>query len=168
MLPPYSICHGSATFFRNFSKNCMLFSFVIAETTGTESVYTIYEGHEVMFHVSTLLPLSTDNKQQVLNICVHCSRDISERIPSSFVCFSAPSRAHLIWISPFVQANGKQVFEILLLSQWWKSGFGVTLKLPKILPKALRLSFTTRTRCRFYCIGRFLCQSADVYLVSCS
>uniref|UniRef100_A0A0X3PRR4 GTPase-activating Rap/Ran-GAP domain-like protein 3 n=2 Tax=Schistocephalus solidus TaxID=70667 RepID=A0A0X3PRR4_SCHSO len=35
------------------------------ETTGTESVYTIYEGHEVMFHVSTLLPLSTDNKQQI-------------------------------------------------------------------------------------------------------
>ncbi|BHF58309.1 GTPase-activating Rap/Ran-GAP domain-like protein 3 [Sparganum proliferum] len=35
------------------------------ETTGTESVYTIYEGHEIMFHVSTLLPLSTDNRQQI-------------------------------------------------------------------------------------------------------
>uniref|UniRef100_A0A5K3EXR4 GTPase-activating Rap/Ran-GAP domain-like protein 3 n=2 Tax=Mesocestoides corti TaxID=53468 RepID=A0A5K3EXR4_MESCO len=35
------------------------------ETTGIESVYTIYEGHEIMFHVSTLLPISTDNRQQI-------------------------------------------------------------------------------------------------------
>ncbi|CAG9836818.1 unnamed protein product [Diabrotica balteata] len=33
--------------------------------TGKFSVYTIYEGHEIMFHVSTLLPYSRDNKQQV-------------------------------------------------------------------------------------------------------
>nr|CDS32344.1 GTPase activating Rap:RanGAP domain 3 [Hymenolepis microstoma] len=35
------------------------------ETTGTESIYTIYEGHEIMFHVSTLLPISPDNRQQI-------------------------------------------------------------------------------------------------------
>lgn len=33
--------------------------------TGRHSVYTIYEGHEIMFHVSTLLPYSKDNRQQV-------------------------------------------------------------------------------------------------------
>ena len=33
--------------------------------TGAYSVHTIYEGHEIMFHVSTLLPYSKDNKQQV-------------------------------------------------------------------------------------------------------
>jgi hypothetical protein len=33
--------------------------------TGAYSVHTIYEGHEIMFHVSTLLPYSRDNKQQV-------------------------------------------------------------------------------------------------------
>jgi len=33
--------------------------------TGRYSVYTIYEGHEIMFHVSTLLPYSKDNRQQV-------------------------------------------------------------------------------------------------------
>lgn len=33
--------------------------------TGKYSVYTIYEGHEIMFHVSTLLPYSKDNRQQV-------------------------------------------------------------------------------------------------------
>ncbi|CAG2066462.1 unnamed protein product [Timema podura] len=33
--------------------------------TGKHSVYTIYEGHEVMFHVSTMLPYSKDNRQQV-------------------------------------------------------------------------------------------------------
>lgn len=33
--------------------------------TGKYSVYTVYEGHEIMFHVSTLLPYSKDNRQQV-------------------------------------------------------------------------------------------------------
>ncbi|GAB6031593.1 hypothetical protein CHUAL_009358 [Chamberlinius hualienensis] len=38
---------------------------VKGDMTGKYSVYTIYEGHEIMFHVSTLLPYSKDNKQQV-------------------------------------------------------------------------------------------------------
>lgn len=33
--------------------------------TGTHSVYTVYEGHEIMFHVSTKLPYSEGNKQQL-------------------------------------------------------------------------------------------------------
>ncbi|XP_015181329.1 PREDICTED: GTPase-activating Rap/Ran-GAP domain-like protein 3 [Polistes dominula] len=33
--------------------------------TGRESVYTIYAGHEVMYHVSTMLPYSKDNPQQL-------------------------------------------------------------------------------------------------------
>ncbi|XP_069798841.1 GTPase-activating Rap/Ran-GAP domain-like protein 3 [Dendropsophus ebraccatus] len=35
------------------------------DTTGTHSVYTVYQGHEIMFHVSTMLPYSRENKQQV-------------------------------------------------------------------------------------------------------
>ncbi|XP_065303016.1 GTPase-activating Rap/Ran-GAP domain-like protein 3 isoform X1 [Dermacentor albipictus] len=38
---------------------------VKGDMTGKHSVYTIYEGHEIIFHVSTLLPYSKDNKQQV-------------------------------------------------------------------------------------------------------
>nr|CAD7260314.1 unnamed protein product [Timema shepardi] len=38
---------------------------VKGDMTGKHSVYTIYEGHEVMFHVSTMLPYSKDNRQQV-------------------------------------------------------------------------------------------------------
>lgn len=38
---------------------------VKTNSTGTDSVYTVYEGHEIMFHVSTLLPHSNENKQQV-------------------------------------------------------------------------------------------------------
>ncbi|XP_050011190.1 GTPase-activating Rap/Ran-GAP domain-like protein 3 isoform X6 [Alexandromys fortis] len=34
-------------------------------TTGSHSVYTVYQGHEVMFHVSTMLPYSKENRQQV-------------------------------------------------------------------------------------------------------
>ncbi|XP_066244731.1 GTPase-activating Rap/Ran-GAP domain-like protein 3 isoform X2 [Euwallacea similis] len=35
------------------------------DMTGKHSRYTVYEGHEIMFHVSTLLPYSRDNRQQV-------------------------------------------------------------------------------------------------------
>ncbi|XP_075704460.1 LOW QUALITY PROTEIN: GTPase-activating Rap/Ran-GAP domain-like protein 3, partial [Rhinoderma darwinii] len=35
------------------------------DTTGVQSVYTVYQGHEIMFHVSTMLPYSKENKQQV-------------------------------------------------------------------------------------------------------
>ncbi|XP_034235197.1 GTPase-activating Rap/Ran-GAP domain-like protein 3 isoform X2 [Thrips palmi] len=38
---------------------------VKGDMTGKHSVYTIYEGHEIMFHVSTMLPYSKDNRQQV-------------------------------------------------------------------------------------------------------
>ncbi|OAD56430.1 GTPase-activating Rap/Ran-GAP domain-like protein 3 [Eufriesea mexicana] len=33
--------------------------------TGKESYYTVYAGHEVMYHVSTMLPYSKDNPQQL-------------------------------------------------------------------------------------------------------
>lgn len=33
--------------------------------TGKESYYTVYKGHEVMFHVSTMLPYSKNNPQQL-------------------------------------------------------------------------------------------------------
>lgn len=37
----------------------------IGNSTGKTSVYTVFEGHEVMFHVSTRLPHSVVNEQQV-------------------------------------------------------------------------------------------------------
>jgi len=37
----------------------------LGDMTGKEAVYTVYEGHEIMFHVSTLLPFSSDNVQQI-------------------------------------------------------------------------------------------------------
>ena len=37
----------------------------LADTTGEYSVYTEYENNEIMFHVSTLLPFTPVNKQQV-------------------------------------------------------------------------------------------------------
>lgn len=35
------------------------------DLTGKESVYTQFEGNEIMFHVSTLLPYSDNDNQQV-------------------------------------------------------------------------------------------------------
>ena len=45
------------------------FLFVADNMTGSHSLYTIYEGHEIMFHVSTMLPFTPDNPQQVTNMC---------------------------------------------------------------------------------------------------
>ena len=37
--------------------------------TGEDSMYTTHEEHEIMFHVSTMLPFSAEDSQQVrLNI----------------------------------------------------------------------------------------------------
>lgn len=38
---------------------------VRGDTTGTHSIYVKYQAHEIMFHVSTLLPFTPSNKQQV-------------------------------------------------------------------------------------------------------
>lgn len=35
-------------------------------TTGTDSVYTEWRDNQIMFHVSTLLPYTQDDRQQVL------------------------------------------------------------------------------------------------------
>ncbi len=35
------------------------------DRTGTHSVYTTFEEHEIMFHVSTMLPYVKDDRQQV-------------------------------------------------------------------------------------------------------
>lgn len=36
-----------------------------ADSTGTHSLYTTYKDYEIMFHVSTMLPYTPNNKQQV-------------------------------------------------------------------------------------------------------
>ena len=36
-----------------------------ADSTGTHSLYTTYKDYELMFHVSTLLPYTPNNRQQV-------------------------------------------------------------------------------------------------------
>ena len=58
-------------------------------STGTTSVYTVFEGHEVMFHVSTMLPYSKENRQQVswciLNLDnVNCKVSVPTFLLSSY------------------------------------------------------------------------------------
>ncbi|XP_072516382.1 signal-induced proliferation-associated 1-like protein 2 isoform X3 [Salminus brasiliensis] len=37
-----------------------------SDSTGTHSLYMVYKDHEIMFHVSTMLPYTPNNKQQLL------------------------------------------------------------------------------------------------------
>lgn len=48
-----------------FISQCFPYVLLIDDTTGIHSIYTVYQGHELMFHVSTMLPYSKENKQQV-------------------------------------------------------------------------------------------------------
>lgn len=49
----------------DFEWKDFAFVFSADDTTGIKSIYTVYQGHELMFHVSTMLPYSKENKQQV-------------------------------------------------------------------------------------------------------
>lgn len=40
-------------------------SCVTADSTGSHSLYTTYKDYELMFHVSTMLPYTPNNRQQV-------------------------------------------------------------------------------------------------------
>lgn len=46
------------------------FFLTVADSTGTHSLYTTYRDYEIMFHVSTMLPYTPNNKQQVRDPCV--------------------------------------------------------------------------------------------------
>ncbi|KAK2145077.1 hypothetical protein LSH36_704g00039 [Paralvinella palmiformis] len=69
-----------------------------SDTTGKESIYTVYEGHEVMFHISTLLPYSKDNRQQLVDQSrwrTYEGRLYGRRFTPSFVCFQVERKRHI-------------------------------------------------------------------------
>ena len=41
-------------------------TFISDDSTGVHSLYRTFRGREVMFHVSTMLPWTSNNRQQVL------------------------------------------------------------------------------------------------------
>lgn len=64
------------------NENISLLPFPADDTTGIKSIYTVYQGHELMFHVSTMLPYSKENKQQVgvcENACLSFSAVLKKR-----------------------------------------------------------------------------------------
>lgn len=44
---------------------CVYVCLSTADSTGTHSLYTRYQDYEIMFHVSTMLPYTSNNTQQV-------------------------------------------------------------------------------------------------------
>lgn len=53
---------------RGFGNAVLTGVSVSADSTGTHSLYTTYQDYEIMFHVSTLLPYTPNNRQQVSRI----------------------------------------------------------------------------------------------------
>ncbi len=69
--------------------NPILLFFPAADSTGTHSLYTTYKDYEIMFHVSTLLPYTPNNKQQVKmrepSLC-GIPLVVYQEMENSFVC----------------------------------------------------------------------------------
>lgn len=66
-----------------------------ADSTGTHSLYTTYQDYEIMFHVSTMLPYTPNNRQQVPpRPCVGLPHPLFR-----------PPRVHLSPLVPFVAAE---------------------------------------------------------------
>ncbi|CDQ89096.1 unnamed protein product, partial [Oncorhynchus mykiss] len=53
------------------------------DSTGTHSLYTTYQGYEVMFHVSTMLPYMPNNPQQVRP--THTQHGLPQPTPDTFM-----------------------------------------------------------------------------------
>lgn len=53
-----------------------------ADSTGTHSLYTRYQDYEIMFHVSTMLPYTANNTQQVNT---RCGADVPPPAPTNSV-----------------------------------------------------------------------------------
>lgn len=71
--PPVGWGHGSSRLQVEMASSsrfaflslCVPDSLATADSTGTHSLYTTYQDHEIMFHVSTMLPYTPNNQQQV-------------------------------------------------------------------------------------------------------
>ncbi|XP_054270708.1 GTPase-activating Rap/Ran-GAP domain-like protein 3 isoform X2 [Macrosteles quadrilineatus] len=84
---------------------------VKGDMTGRHSVYTIYEGHEIMFHVSTLLPYSKDNRQQVER-----KRHIGNDIVNIVYVDGGP--AEMVHFNPsFIKSQFTHVFAVVSYSE---------------------------------------------------
>ncbi|XP_061656604.1 GTPase-activating Rap/Ran-GAP domain-like protein 3 isoform X4 [Syngnathoides biaculeatus] len=107
------------------------------DTTGIKSIYTVYQGHELMFHVSTMLPYSKENKQQVERKR-HIGNDIvtivfqeGDEASSSF----KPSmiRSHFTHIFALVRYNGQtDSYRLKIFSEESVPLFGPPLPSPPV------------------------------------
>uniref|UniRef100_A0A3Q2D4X2 GTPase-activating Rap/Ran-GAP domain-like protein 3 n=1 Tax=Cyprinodon variegatus TaxID=28743 RepID=A0A3Q2D4X2_CYPVA len=107
------------------------------DTTGLQSIYTVYQGHELMFHVSTMLPYSKENKQQVERKR-HIGNDIvtivfqeGDEVSSSF----KPSmiRSHFTHIFALVRYNSQNdSYRLKIFSEESVPLFGPPLPSPPV------------------------------------
>lgn len=102
--------------------------FSAADSTGTHSLYTTYKDFELMFHVSTMLPYTPNNRQQV-----SWMRFIL--IPLLFIYSLSCSKP--IWLYFFPHEAQKEIFwrhfdkkSGLLAVTWLEKTFKLLLKWP--------------------------------------
>lgn len=108
----------------------------VHRTTGEHSIYTTYKQYEIMFHVSTMLPFSADNPQQ-LERKRHIGNDIVILVYKEgnkpFVPNSISSEfVHVIGIIQPKEFNGKTMYKFSVTCK-----DGVSQFLPRLPPQGL-------------------------------
>ena len=85
--------------------------------TGVHSVYTMYEGHEVMFHVSVMLPFSRDTQQ------VERKRHIGNDIAVIVFVDGEPDDEELSFKPSSVRTKFTHVFAVIRYSKRTRSHY---------------------------------------------
>lgn len=136
--------------------------------TGKESYYTVYAGHEVMYHVSTMLPYSKDNPQQ-LERKRHIGNDIVNIIytddPSAVDTFN-PNCIRSQFTRKLRKISRYKVTNNIHMSNW-TSPTAVYIKSTraKISCYALILNLLTSSVFPFYAYG--FCSFKLQHIMSC-
>ena len=85
--------------------------------TGTHALYEVHKGHEIMFHVSTLLPYIETDTQQLQRKC-HIGNDIVAIVFQEANTPFSPDMitSHFLHAYIVVQAIGKIVRHIFIMN----------------------------------------------------
>ncbi|XP_071985964.1 rap1 GTPase-activating protein 1-like isoform X1 [Engystomops pustulosus] len=108
--------------------------------TGTESVYTTFRGHEIMFHVSTKLPYTSGDTQQ-LQRKRHIGNDIVSLVYQDDGAIFSPDiiTSHFLHCYIVVQSSpsrsGDAVYKVSVTARDDVPGFGPALPNPAVFQK---------------------------------
>ena len=90
--------------------------FISDDSTGVYSLYRTFRGREVMFHVSTMLPWTSNNRQQVFRMVLNSEINMARQ----FVDISVQTSESLIKCLMVCRKRGRHMLEEIVSSATYK------------------------------------------------